>query len=61
MKGEISQKSTSATLTGWSCNKCKYWEKYSDADEGICRFNPPVTDNDWPETEPDDWCGKYET
>lgn len=50
-----------------ACAKCAYFDVQAnaDADAGLCRFNPPVTQPSpeahglWPVVAGQDWCGHY--
>lgn len=50
-----------------ACTKCKFFDDHvaKMADEGLCRFNPPVsqpsadTHGLWPVVGPKDWCGHF--
>ncbi len=59
-----------ATHNGSSCNSCVFFDDHlnngsSDADNGLCRFNPPVSQPDansrglWPVVTAEDWCGHF--
>lgn len=61
MKGIVEQKNSSGLPSRAACNKCHFWEKYDDAEDGLCRFNPPSGSDGFPETEPADWCGKFQS
>lgn len=55
-----------------SCSKCTFFDIASGnrtrpaSDDGLCRFNPPVTQPGpdehglWPVVSTSDWCGHYE-
>ena len=51
-----------------ACTKCRFFDDHaakSTADEGLCRFNPPVTQPSadehglWPVVSAKDWCGHF--
>lgn len=51
-----------------ACTKCKFFDDHanqSQADDGLCRFNPPVTQPSaealglWPVVSRQDWCGHF--
>ena len=51
-----------------ACTKCKFFDEHVAkpvADEGLCRFNPPVTQPSanehglWPVVSSTDWCGHF--
>ncbi len=51
-----------------ACTKCKYFDDHvakPQADEGLCRFNPPVSQPSadapglWPVVSAADWCGRF--
>lgn len=51
-----------------ACTKCKFFDDHAakpKADEGLCRFNPPVTQPSadthglWPVVSSGDWCGHF--
>ena len=51
-----------------ACTKCKFFEDHvakPQVDEGLCRFNPPVTQPSaethglWPVVSGQDWCGHF--
>lgn len=56
---------------GASCEACRFYEDHkvnggvSQADAGLCRFNPPVSQPDasarglWPVVTSADWCGHF--
>ncbi len=56
-----------------ACKKCTYFDdhaangQHADAEAGLCRFNPPVTQPEpdahglWPIVAKSDWCGHFET
>lgn len=65
---------SSQSVAQIKCEQCRFWQADELEDEqnnltGHCRFNPPVIVpvdredtwwiSDWPETLPDDWCGKF--
>ena len=49
-----------------ACGKCAYFESQSQISDGLCRYNPPVSqpnDKDhglWPVVSGKDWCGHFE-
>ena len=52
-----------------TCDTCRFWQEIHaavDREAGICRVNPPTLPGggsviaDWPQTAPDDWCGRRE-
>lgn len=57
-----------ADATHAACTKCKFFDNHSamaEADEGLCRFNPPVSQPSpeahglWPVVSSQDWCGHF--
>jgi hypothetical protein len=50
-----------------SCGNCTYWEMDKGSSVyavGLCRYDTPhFSDGEgrWPRTEPEDWCGKFES
>ncbi len=53
-----------------ACTKCKFFDDHvaaaaPKADEGLCRFNPPVSQPSpeahglWPVVGATDWCGHF--
>ena len=60
-------------MASTSCESCTYYEQghtntgQSARDEGLCRYNPPVsqpgpeTHGLWPVVGQQDWCGHYTT
>lgn len=51
-----------------ACTKCKFFDSHANkpqAEDGLCRFNPPVTQPSaeahglWPVVSSDDWCGHF--
>lgn len=51
-----------------ACTKCKFFDNHADkprGDEGLCRYNPPVTQPSaeahglWPVVSGSDWCGHF--
>jgi hypothetical protein len=51
-----------------ACTKCKFFDDHvakPAADEGLCRFNPPVSQPSpeahglWPVVSASDWCGHF--
>ena len=51
-----------------ACTKCKFFDDHAaqpQADDGLCRFNPPVTQPSpeahglWPVVSRKDWCGHF--
>ncbi len=51
-----------------ACTKCKFFDDHMAApvvDEGLCRFNPPVSQPSleahglWPVVSAKDWCGHF--
>ena len=53
-----------------SCNACAFFDDHKAAAQkadGLCRFNPPVTQPGptehglWPVVSASDWCGHFET
>ena len=51
-----------------SCTKCRFFDDHlpkPGADDGLCRFNPPVTQPSpdahglWPVVSSLDWCGHF--
>ncbi|GJD99831.1 hypothetical protein [Methylobacterium isbiliense] len=57
--------------TGAACRTCRYYDTHKlnagspQGDEGLCRFNPPVSQPEpqghglWPVVSASDWCGHY--
>ena len=48
-----------------ACAKCKFFDTKGSAEEGLCRYNPPVSAvagaiSVWPKVEANDWCGHFE-
>ena len=57
-----------AQIQDAACTKCKFFDDHvakPQADEGLCRFNPPVTQPSpeahglWPVVSSGDWCGHF--
>ena len=56
-------------MTYGSCNSCAFFDDHkrqgTQANDGLCRFNPPVTQPGptehglWPVVSGSDWCGHY--
>lgn len=53
---------------GIACTKCKFFDEQTakpQADDGLCRYNPPVTQPSaeahglWPVVSASDWCGHF--
>ncbi|MGU3330396.1 hypothetical protein ACLBXB_26070 [Methylobacterium mesophilicum] len=56
-----------------TCQSCKFFDDHhgngaqAQADAGLCRFNPPVTQPTpeskglWPVVATEDWCGHFTT
>jgi hypothetical protein len=47
-----------------TCEKCCYWEGPEPdvtVETGFCRRHAPDHEDDWPLTEPTDWCGEAGT
>ncbi len=51
-----------------ACTKCKFFDDHTakpQADDGLCRYNPPVTHPSaeahglWPVVSATDWCGHF--
>ncbi|GJD52248.1 hypothetical protein OPKNFCMD_5011 [Methylobacterium crusticola] len=54
-----------------ACQSCRYFDDHAlngaapRGDEGLCRFNPPVSQPDphghglWPVVAAEDWCGHF--
>ncbi|MCQ8241608.1 hypothetical protein [Rhizosaccharibacter radicis] len=50
-----------------ACTKCKFFDDHvaKAASEGLCRFNPPVSQPSaeahglWPVVSSNDWCGHF--
>jgi hypothetical protein len=51
-----------------ACTKCKFFDDHaamSHSDEGLCRYNPPVSQPSaeshglWPVVGAADWCGHF--
>jgi hypothetical protein len=51
-----------------ACTKCKFFDDHqitAGSTEGLCRFNPPVTQPSaeahglWPVVGAEDWCGHF--
>lgn len=51
-----------------ACTKCKFFDDetaHKAGDEGLCRFNPPVSQPSpeahglWPVVSGQDWCGHF--
>ena len=51
-----------------ACTKCKFFDDHvakPQAEEGLCRFNPPVSQPEpdskglWPVVASSDWCGHF--
>ena len=51
-----------------ACTKCKFFDDHTNqiaSDDGLCRFNPPVTQPSaeahglWPVVSREDWCGHF--
>ena len=51
-----------------ACTKCKFFDDHvakPQADDGLCRYNPPVTQPSaeahglWPVVSRGDWCGHF--
>ena len=51
-----------------ACSRCRFFDDHAakpQADEGLCRFNPPVTQPSaaehglWPVVSAKDWCGHF--
>ncbi len=51
-----------------ACTKCKFFDDQAvkqSSEDGICRFNPPVTQPSanahglWPVVSTTDWCGHF--
>ena len=54
-----------------ACTRCKFYDDHkvnggaSSGDEGLCRFNPPVSQPGpkeqglWPVVSSQDWCGHF--
>lgn len=48
------------------CQTCKFWKHdgttwmQHSANNGYCRFNPPVGRDGFPWSEARDWCGKWQ-
>ena len=51
-----------------ACTKCKFFDDHANmpqASDGLCRFNPPVTQPSaeahglWPVVSRQDWCGHF--
>lgn len=59
------------TSTSASCESCRFFDEHktngapSAGSEGLCRFNPPVSQPApdakglWPVVETGDWCGHF--
>lgn len=57
---------------GATCDSCRYFDEHktnagqTSSDEGLCRFNPPVSQPEpkghglWPVVEAKDWCGHFD-
>jgi hypothetical protein len=60
-----------AATANASCESCRFYDEHhgngaqAKADEGLCRFNPPVsqpgpdTKGLWPVVATNDWCGHF--
>ncbi|MCI0754608.1 hypothetical protein [Teichococcus vastitatis] len=57
-----------ADSTDAACTKCKFFDNHAakaGGDEGLCRYNPPVTQPSaeahglWPVVSSSDWCGHF--
>ena len=59
-------------ITNASCSKCTFFDDHMKAagaaiakDDGLCRYNPPVTQPGptehglWPVVSTGDWCGHF--
>jgi len=51
-----------------ACTRCKFFDDHATkqaSDDGLCRFNPPVTQPSpeahglWPVVSAGDWCGHF--
>ena len=40
------------------CRECAWWTRIEDEalEHGLCRFNPPHAEHNFPATFADDWC-----
>jgi hypothetical protein len=60
-----------ATTPSANCRSCRYYDDHklngaaAQGDEGLCRFNPPVSQPEpqghglWPVVSAQDWCGHF--
>lgn len=60
-----------ATTGSANCQSCRFYDEHKKnagaaaTDEGLCRFNPPVSQPDpqghglWPVVAGQDWCGHF--
>lgn len=58
-------------MTDLACTRCKFYDDHrlngaaTAADEGLCRYNPPVSQPEpqghglWPVVGGSDWCGHF--
>ena len=55
-------------ITNASCRKCAFFDDHtqaSSAQDGLCRYNPPVSQPSatehglWPVVSTHDWCGHF--
>ena len=53
-----------------TCRRCRFWNNGKSEHVGLCRRLPPTIvhepgttrlDGFWPATEPQDWCGEFES